>query len=154
MARGNVGSGQLPRAFLCFLLCIGLLSPSSEALAVDTDPWIARDKALHFDVSAGLAALGYALSAGYVVDARWKAIAVGGGIALAAGAGKELLDAVHVTGGDPSWKDFAWDVIGTVAGLALAWGIDLAFGGVSAERPALGPPKQASSSQGALTIAF
>ncbi len=111
------------------------------ATAQDADPWIARDKALHFDVSAGLAAVGYGVSAGWLVDARWKALAVGGGVALAAGAGKELLDATHAFGGEPSWRDFAWDVVGTVAGLAIAWGMDLLLGGVNAQRPAFGAPQ-------------
>jgi len=111
------------------------------AAAQDADPWIARDKALHFDVSAGLAAVGYGVSAGWLVDARWKALAIGGGVALAAGAGKELLDATHAFGGDPSWRDFTWDVLGTVAGLAIAWGMDLLLGGVSAQRPAFGAPQ-------------
>ena len=78
------------------------------------DPWIARDKAFHFDASAGIAAFTYAVSAGWFVDARWKALAIGGGTAIAAGAGKELIDATHVFGGDPSWRDLAWDGIGTV----------------------------------------
>ena len=114
---------------------------SSVARADDPDPWVSRDKALHFDVSAGLAAVGYGVSAGWLVDARWKALAIGGGVALAAGAGKELLDATHVFGGDPSWRDFTWDIVGTVAGLAIAWGMDLLLGGVSAQRPAFGAPQ-------------
>jgi putative lipoprotein len=117
-----------------------LFALARPAAAQDADPWFARDKALHFDASAGLAAAGYAASAGWLVDARWKALAVGGGFALAAGAGKELLDATHVFGGDPSWRDFTWDVVGTVAGLALAWGMDLLLGGVGAQRPALAAP--------------
>jgi putative lipoprotein len=116
------------------------LTLARPAAAQDDDPWIARDKALHFDASAGIAALGYAVSAGWLVDARWKALAVGGGVAIVAGAGKELIDATHVFGGDPSWKDFTWDVLGTVAGLAIAWGVDLLLGGVSAQRPALAAP--------------
>lgn len=110
------------------------------ARAQDADPWFSRDKALHFDVSAGIAAAAYGVSAGWLVDARWKALAIGGGVALAAGAGKELLDATHVLGGDPSWRDFTWDVIGTVAGLAIAWGVDLLLGGVSAQQPLLASP--------------
>jgi putative lipoprotein len=116
------------------------LAVASPAYADDTDPWVARDKALHFDVSAGLAAAGYGVAAGWLVDARWKALAVGGGLALGAGAAKELVDATHVFGGDPSWRDFAWDVLGTVAGLALAWGVDVLLGGASAQRPLLGAP--------------
>jgi len=116
------------------------LTMSSAAMAQDADPWFARDKAFHFDVSAGIAAASYGVSAGWLVNARWKALAIGGGVALAAGAGKELLDATHVFGGDPSWKDFTWDLIGTVAGLAIAWGVDLLLGGVSAQQPLLASP--------------
>ncbi len=127
------------RLHLAALVLTGL-TMSSVARAQEADPWFARDKALHFDVSAGIAAAGYGVSAGWLVDARWKALAIGGGVALAAGAGKELLDATHVLGGDPSWKDFTWDVIGTVAGLAIAWGVDLLLGGVSARQPLLASP--------------
>jgi uncharacterized protein YfiM (DUF2279 family) len=130
---------MMHRAPPVLLLAIGLFS-SPPAFAADADPWIARDKALHFDASAGIAALTYAVGAGWVVDARWKALALGGGVALAVGAGKELVDATGIFGGDPSWRDFAWDTAGTVAGLALAWGVDLLLGGVSAERPALAAP--------------
>lgn len=153
MARGSFGSGRWPRASLCAFACAALLSIGRTARAADDDPWIARDKALHFDACAGLAAAGYALSAGWIVDARWKALAAGAGVAMAAGAGKELLDASHVLGGDPSWKDLAWDAFGTVAGLALAWGVDLLLGGVSRERPALAPPMLAFS-QSAITFGF
>ena len=114
---------------------IALLTASPAARA-DDDPWISRDKAFHFDVSAGIAAAAYGASAAWLVDARWKSLAIGGGVAIGAGAAKELLDLAGL--GDPSWKDFTWDCVGTVAGLALAWGIDLALGGVSHTHPALG----------------
>jgi putative lipoprotein len=120
---------------------VGVALSSSVARGADADPWISRDKAFHFDVSAGLAAAGYAVSAAWIVDARWKALAIGGGVALAAGAGKEILDATGLFGGDPSWKDFAWDAMGVVAGLALAWSVDLLVGGVDGAHPALGPPR-------------
>jgi putative lipoprotein len=113
------------------------------ARADDPDPWISRDKAFHFDVSAGLAAAGYGVSAGWIVDARWKALAIGGGLALVVGAGKELVDATGIAGGDPSWKDFTWDALGAVAGLALAWGVDLLLGGVDHAHPAFGSPAPA-----------
>jgi putative lipoprotein len=124
---------------------VAACSVASAASADDADPWISRDKAFHFDVSAGIAAAGYAASAAWLVDARWKALAIGGGAALAVGAGKELLDATGIFGGDASWKDFAWDAIGTVAGLALAWSVDLLLGGVSNARPALGAPRTDAS---------
>lgn len=113
----------------------------SVARADDPDPWVSRDKALHFDVSAGIAAVGYGVSAAWLVDARWKALAIGGGLSLAAGATKELIDATGAFGGDPSWKDFTWDAIGVVAGLAIAWGVDLLLGGVDQAHPALGAPR-------------
>jgi putative lipoprotein len=116
---------------------------ASGARAADADPWISRDKAFHFDVSAGIAAAGYGVSAAWIVDARWKALAIGGGVALAAGAGKEILDATGLLGGDASWRDFTWDAIGTVAGLAIAWGVDLLLGGVNGAHPALGSPRTA-----------
>jgi putative lipoprotein len=109
--------------------------------ADDSDPWVSRDKAFHFDVSAGIAAAGYGVSAGWLVDARWKALVIGGGVALAAGAAKEIIDATGAFGGDPSWKDFTWDAIGVVAGLAIAWGMDLLLGGVGPAHPALGSPR-------------
>lgn len=123
-----------------FALALAVATLAPAARAQDDDPWFARDKALHFDVSAGIAAATYGVSAGWMFDARWKALALGGGVALAAGAGKELLDATHVLGGDPSWRDFTWDVFGTIAGLALAWGVDLLLGGVNASHPALAAP--------------
>jgi putative lipoprotein len=123
-----------------FALFVATIALSTAAFADDSDPWISRDKAFHFDVSAGIAAAGYGISAAWLVDARWKALAIGGGIALATGAGKEIFDATGILGGDPSWKDFTWDAIGTVAGLAIAWGIDLLLGGVDRSHPALGSP--------------
>src|ERR1700690_194905 len=142
---------MMRRAPSVAVLALGLVAFSPRALASDRDPWIARDKALHFDASAGIAAFTYAVSAGWIVDARWKALAAGGGVALAAGAGKELVDATGIFGGDPSWRDFAWDVAGTVAGLALAWGVDLLLGGISAERPALAAPRPSSATAGFAT---
>lgn len=140
------------RVLWCCLVAIFPLAVSAPARA-DDDPWIARDKALHFDASAGIAALTYAVSAGWIVDARWKALALAGGVTLAVGAGKELVDATHVFGGDPSWKDFAWDAIGAVAGLAIAWGMDLLLGGTGPERPLLAAPTTAFASS-AIAVHF
>jgi uncharacterized protein YfiM (DUF2279 family) len=124
-------------------LAIGvLLSPASaaaqQAAQPDPDPWIARDKAWHFDASLGIASITYALSTWKLTDSRGVGLAIGGATTLAVGAAKEGLDAV--TGGDPSWKDFAWDAIGAAVGLALAWGVDLLLGGVSDAHPLLASP--------------
>ena len=123
------------RGLVAGVLAVSLLAAACPARA-DDDPWWGRDKALHFGVSAGLASGGYAVGAA-VFDARWKALALGGGVSAAAGIGKEALD---LTGfGDPSWKDLAWDAIGIVTGLALAWTVDALVRGVSTEHPAFAP---------------
>lgn len=106
--------------------CLGVTVLSASARAAEPDPWFGRDKAQHFAVAAAIAGAGYGVTTAFARD-RWKAFAVGGGAALAAGALKEGYDA---TGhGDPSWKDLGWDVIGAAVGLAIAWGIDAAVHG-------------------------
>jgi putative lipoprotein len=111
---------------------------SPTARASDPDPWFGRDKALHFSLSAAIAGTTYAIAATQF-DARYPPLLVGGGVALAAGAAKETADMFGY--GQPSWKDFTWDVIGTVVGLGIAWGLDLAIRGVSHRHPAFGAPE-------------
>jgi putative lipoprotein len=95
---------------------------SSAARAEDA--WFARDKGLHFGVSAGLAAGGYGVSAVWL-EPRWARATAGFASAFGLGLAKEAWDA---TGrGDPSGRDVAWDAIGALTGTAVAWGIDLAF---------------------------
>jgi putative lipoprotein len=109
------------------LVALTLLSATmSRPARAEPDPWLGRDKALHFTVAAGIAGAGYGVTTAFARD-RWKAFAVGGGAALAAGALKEGYDATG--SGDPSWKDFAWDVLGAAVGLAIAWGIDASLHG-------------------------
>ena len=92
-----------------------------HAQASDADPWFGRDKALHFGLSLGLAASGYAAASPFL-ESRSERALVGAGFSLTLGASKELWDlAGH---GDPSWRDFTWDVIGTATGIALALGVD------------------------------
>lgn len=123
---------------LAFLFVLSFSRPARA----DNDPWFAKDKALHAGVSAGIAAGSYAISAS-LFDARGHALLAAGGVTLAIGAGKELVDLAGY--GDPSWKDFVADVAGTVLGLALAWSIDLMVRGVSDEHPLFILPKRTSS---------
>jgi putative lipoprotein len=125
------GGSNVARDF-CFrrTTCVTLgaliwLSPLGVR-AADPDPFWGRDKALHFGASAAIAAGGYAVGTG-LWDERWKAIALGGGIALGAGALKEGLDAAGL--GHPSWNDFAWDAIGAACGTAVALVVDMAVHG-------------------------
>jgi len=92
------------------------------AQAEEPDPWWGRDKALHFSVSAGLAAGGYAASS-LVLDERWQRATAGAGFSLTLGASKELYDAAGH--GHPSGKDFAWDIAGAALGTALALLVDV-----------------------------
>jgi putative lipoprotein len=94
------------------------------AAAADPDPWLGPDKALHFGVSAGLAGGGYAVSALFL-DRPWQRAVAGSAFSLTLGAGKELYD---LSGhGDPSWKDFTWDVAGTAVGIGIALLVDAAL---------------------------
>jgi putative lipoprotein len=102
-------------------LTFALSLVSRPAAAAEPDPWFGPDKALHFGVSAGLAAGGYAALSPWL-DSRAERAVGGAAFSLTLGAGKELWD---LTGhGDPSWRDFTWDVLGTAAGVALALGVD------------------------------
>lgn len=98
--------------------------PAAEpVLNTNPDPWFGPDKALHFTVSSLIAGGGYGGMAIFT-DRIATRIAFGAGLGIAIGAGKELWD---LSGhGDPSWKDFTWDLIGTAVGVGIAVTIDLA----------------------------
>jgi putative lipoprotein len=102
-----------------------LLAAPAPARAADPDPWLGRDKALHFGASALIAGGGYAGASLATEDARAR-LAVGGGLALGAGVAKELWDASGH--GDASLRDLTWDVVGTATGLAVAATIDWLVG--------------------------
>jgi putative lipoprotein len=125
---------------LALALALALLGTSSRpanAQATDPDPWFGKDKAAHFAVSTVLASTTYAIATTQF-RARYPPLLIAGGLTLSIGAAKEGFDALGF--GDPSWKDFTWDVIGTIVGLGLAWGIDLAVRGLGPEAPAFGLP--------------
>lgn len=111
---------QLGMALSAFMLAMSAAAAAS-AEQKDPDPWFGRDKALHFGASALLAGGGYAAATG-IWPERWKAFAMGGSVSLAAGAAKEGLDAMGF--GTPSWRDFTWDVAGTLVGLGIAYAVD------------------------------
>jgi putative lipoprotein len=113
-------------------MAIGFTLVPRRAWAQDPDPWWGRDKALHFGAGATIAATGYGVGTA-IWPERWKAMALGGGSAIAIGALKEGLDATGF--GDPSWKDFTWDVIGAVVGLGVAYAVDY---GIRGSAPPIG----------------
>jgi len=119
------------------VLAAALLTASAPALAVpptvDPDPWLGKDKALHFGVSAAITGAGYGFSALGTDDIRIR-IAFGAGAGILAGAAKELLDLAGL--GTPSWKDFTWDLIGTAVGVGISVSIDLAVRSLRPKRAA------------------
>jgi len=119
-------------------------STARAEAASDPDPWFGRDKALHFSVAALIASGTYTLSATQF-EARYPCLLLGAGTTLAVGAAKEAYDGLGH--GDPSWKDFTWDMIGAVVGLGVAWGLDLLIRGVSNEHPLFGAPHGTSPEQ-------
>ncbi|MBX3204820.1 MAG: hypothetical protein KF764_07115 [Labilithrix sp.] len=141
------------RAWAAAAVLVALVLASSTTAAADPDPWLAKDKALHFGVSAGIAGAAYAASAS-VFEARGHALLAAGGVTLAIGAGKEVLDLAGF--GTPSWKDFAADVAGTIVGLAIAWSVDLLVRGVGEQQPLLRAPSSASvhPSRAGLVLSF
>jgi putative lipoprotein len=129
-------------SIVLFFVASMLAANEARAADPDPDPWFGHDKVLHFSASLAIAGTGYGITAAFT-ETRGIRLLVGGGVSLAAGAGKELYD---LSGhGDPSWRDFTWDVIGTVVGLAIAYGIDVAFVGVDAKHPALAAPPSAAA---------
>lgn len=101
-------------------LVTGLARPAG-AHAAEADPWFGRDKALHFSFSAAIAAGGYG-AASLATDERPWRLGAGLALGLAAGIGKEAFDAVG--SGDASWRDFTWDLLGTVTGVGFARVLD------------------------------
>ena len=93
----------------------------STLLASDRDPWFGRDKALHFSLSAALALSGY--GACRLLESNIPAWLCGGALAVSAGLAKEGIDFLGY--GHPSWRDLAWDGIGTATGLGVALGIEV-----------------------------
>ena len=101
-----------------------LVSAAGTAEAqVEEDPWLGPDKALHFSVSAALAAGGYGVGAIFWEDYTPRLL-LGAGFALSLGIAKEVYDAAG--NGTASWRDMAWNFIGIGAGLLVAFLIDLA----------------------------
>jgi putative lipoprotein len=110
------------KRFTLAALASSLILRAAPARAQDPDPWLGRDKLLHFGASAVIAGSAYGIGTTFIRP-RWGSLVFGGGVSLAAGTTKELLDMAGL--GSASWRDFAWDVLGTITGLGIAWGIDL-----------------------------
>ncbi len=135
-------------SFLAAVVVCALTAGTQNARA---DEWLGKDKALHFGASAILAGGAYGVSA-LVLEPRWARVTVAASVALAAGAAKELYDlAGH---GDPSWKDFSWDVLGTAFGVGAALLVDWAIRGNHEPHSTVTAAPQAFVAPGGLLIRF
>jgi len=94
---------------------------STPCLAADRDPWWGQDKALHFSACFMFAGDGYA-GASVFSKRETTRLGTGAGLAIAAGAAKEVYD--KYSGGDASVRDLTWDVVGAATGTLLSWLID------------------------------
>ena len=124
------------RARAWFLLCsVRLCTCTCSVRAQSDDPWLGRDKLLHFSLELGITGAAYALSVP-LVEPAWQRALLAAGVGLSVGVAKELYDA---TGhGDPSLRDLSWDVLGCAAGVGVALLIDLCL-----REPARAPPGHA-----------
>ncbi|MBL8917245.1 MAG: hypothetical protein JNJ54_00150 [Myxococcaceae bacterium] len=89
--------------------------------AARADEWWGPDKALHLGVSAVIAGGSYGV-ASLLSGSQVERAAAGLVLGLSAGIAKEVLDALGT--GAPSLRDLTWDLVGSVAGAALAFVLD------------------------------
>lgn len=111
----------MPARHLAFVTFAVMIASSAKAHAQDTDRWFSADKGIHFGASAAISGTTYGVTTRYFNN-RYAPLLIGAGIGIAAGISKEVWDAGGY--GTPSWKDFAWDVLGVATGLVVAWSID------------------------------
>lgn len=104
---------------------VAVLALPAAPRAQSRDDWFGPDKALHFAASVNLSLTGYAAGVRLTEDRGWR-LATSLGLSLGAGVTKELVDCA--AGGDPSWRDLTWDLLGAAVGALTAWAIDRALG--------------------------
>ncbi|HVX40410.1 MAG TPA: hypothetical protein VHB25_12635 [Gemmatimonadaceae bacterium] len=80
------------------------------------DRWLAPDKAKHFFMAAFVQSVSFGAlrTAG---ASRRTGLAGAAAVTAAVSIGKELYD--RRSGGDPSWKDLAWDAAGLLVASAM-----------------------------------
>jgi putative lipoprotein len=104
------------------LLGTSLLIPSlGFSQTANPDPWFSERKLVHFGASAELASNGYTLGTAFW-DQLWPKLALGAGLGITAGVGKEVYDAANH--GEFSFKDLTWDALGVATGLLVSWLLD------------------------------
>jgi putative lipoprotein len=111
----------LRRALATVLALSLFLALTARARAADPDPWFGRDKALHFGATLTLGSGGYAGTA-LLSERQSVRAAAGASLGMSAGIAKEIYD--HYAGGDASFRDLTWDVVGTATGVLVSYLLD------------------------------
>jgi len=104
---------------LSIAACVLVVTVARPAAA---EEFFGADGALHFGFSAGISLGSYGVSTLFL-EKPWQRALFASAFTLSLGAGKEVWDAAGH--GDPSWRDFAWDVAGTGVGVGIAFTIDV-----------------------------
>ncbi len=113
---------------LIMLMCISsdprAQEPSNDQLSepnsVD-DPWIGKDKFLHFTISAGLVLTSYYVYREEFNNSETGSYYFSGGLTISLGALKEYYDWHHPHRHQASWRDLIADIAGTATGLTIAY---------------------------------
>ena len=106
------------------VIVVALLALAPKPARAESSGALGADKPLHLAVGGAVAMFGYALAA-QILDGPGPRSAIGGGLALAAGVGKEVWDLLGE--GTAEWLDLAFGVLGAGLGLLVAVAVDLAF---------------------------
>ena len=105
------------------IVAVALALAAGPARAQDVGA-LGQDKALHLVVSAAVAGFGYTLAA-QLFEPAWPRAVMGGGLALAAGIGKEVVDVLGA--GSFDWLDLTFDLLGAGLGLLISVAVDVTF---------------------------
>ena len=113
-------------ALLCLLFplvsgSLSLAGGGGESSAFFGKNWVSQDKVSHFMLSTWFAFGSFYVYREGFNNAREGSYFFSGGLTISLGALKEYYDSRHPRRHQASWGDFAADLAGTGAGLALAY---------------------------------
>jgi len=83
------------------------------------DEWLGRDKAMHLITSMAIVGIGYYTAYYWAGEGHSCSTAVGIGVSLCAGIGREIWDGTMKTPRHFSYKDLVWDAIGIGLGVLI-----------------------------------
>ena len=102
---------------LSLLLTMFLLFTACASVSTREDPWLGRDKIVHFCASGLIA--GVATAAAHIQDRNdTEAFVIAMGMTISLGAAKEAYDGY--VRNSWSWKDLMWGVLGGLVGYFIA----------------------------------